>query len=115
MSSVLLNGMTTDWFNVNSGVRQGDTLSPVLFSMFINELAVEINRLNLVDIGGKKLSLLMYADDIVFLSESEENLQHVLDFTYEWCNKWKLKVNLLKSKIIHFVKYVNRVLFLILC
>ena len=72
---MILNGITTDWFSVDSGVRQGDTLSPVLFSMFINELAVEINNLNLgVDIGGRKLSILMYADDVVLLSESEKDL-----------------------------------------
>ena len=35
-SSILLNNLSTDWFNVTAGVRQGDTLSPILFSLFIN-------------------------------------------------------------------------------
>ena len=36
-------------------------------------------NLNLgIDIGGKKLSILLYADDIVLMSESEENLQKIL-------------------------------------
>ena len=59
-SSILLNNLSTDWFNVPSGVRQGETLSPILFSLFINELAVGVKNLNLgIDIGGKKLSILL--------------------------------------------------------
>ena len=78
-SSILLNGVSTDWFNVTSGVRQGDTLSPILFSLFINELAIGIKNLNLgIDIGGKQISILLYADDIVLMSDSEENLQQIL-------------------------------------
>ena len=73
-SSIFLNNVFADWFNVTSGVRQGDTLSPILFSLFINELAVGVKNLNLgIDIGGKKLSILLYANDIVLMSESEEN------------------------------------------
>ena len=44
-------------------------MSPMLFSLFINELAVGVKNLNLgIDIGGKKLSILLYADDIVLMS-----------------------------------------------
>ena len=104
-SSILLNGVSTDWFNVTSGVRQGDTLSPILFSLFINELAIGIKNLNLgIDIGGKQLSILLYADDIVLMSDSEENLQQILNFSHEWCQKWMLKVNIEKSNVIHFRK-----------
>ena len=104
-SSILLNNLSTDWFNVTSGVRQGDTLSPTLFSLFINALAVGVKNLNLgIDIGGKKLSILLYADDIVLMSESEENLQKILDYCYKWCNKWMLKINEDKSNVVHFRK-----------
>ena len=33
-----LNSYLTDWFDCKNGVRQGDTLSPTLFSVFINDL-----------------------------------------------------------------------------
>ena len=45
LSCVRLNGFLTDWFNCDSGVRQGDNLSPTLFSVFINDLALELKDL----------------------------------------------------------------------
>ena len=42
-SCVRVNGELTEWFDINSGVKQGCILSPILFSMFINDLVTEIN------------------------------------------------------------------------
>ena len=41
-SCVILNNELSDWFLVSSGVHQGDSLSPVLFASFINDLALDI-------------------------------------------------------------------------
>ena len=40
-SCVCVNGVYTDWFLTTMGVRQGDSLSPTLFALFINDLAVK--------------------------------------------------------------------------
>ena len=67
-SCVMVNGHVTDWFQIRTGVRQGCVLSPLLYALFINDLVKELNALNRgVEIaeGGKKLSALLYADDIV--------------------------------------------------
>jgi hypothetical protein len=71
-----INYKLTDWFSCLSGVKQGCNLSPALFSVFANDLAREINDLDLgVTVGDIKLSLLMYADEIVLMVDSVEKLQ----------------------------------------
>ena len=65
---VRVNGMFTGWFYTNSGVRQGDSLSPTLFAIFINGLAKEIKRTGIgVKLGNSCMSILLYADDIVLM------------------------------------------------
>ena len=62
---VKLNSLRTDWFDISSGVKQGDTLSPTLFNMYLNDLATEITLLNAgVELDDCTISLLLYADDI---------------------------------------------------
>ena len=57
---------------------------------------------NPVVIGDVSLNILLYADDIVLLSESKEGLQNSLDELYRYCSNWKLQINSDKSKIIVF-------------
>ena len=104
-SAVKVNNLMTDWFQCTSGVRQGDNLSTTLFSIFINDLAQDIKNLNagihLADYD-LHLSILLYADDIVLMSDSEEKLQKMLICLNDWCCKWFMNVNIDKTKIVHF-------------
>ena len=96
-NSVLLNEQKTDWFMCKQGVRQGDTLSPTLFGMYLNYLSNVINEKKCgVDIGFRELSCLAYADDLALISDSEENLQTLLDTLNEWCVNWRIKINISK-------------------
>ena len=52
----------------------------------------------------EKISCLMFADDAVLISESAEGLQHALDKIKEFSNKWLLKINTEKTKIMIFNK-----------
>jgi hypothetical protein len=105
LSSVRINDKYTDWFDTESGVRQGDTLSPTLFVLFINNLVDEIKSLNIgIDIGNTKICILLYADDIVLITETEEELQTLLNCINNWCYKWRITINGNKSKIMHFRK-----------
>ena len=85
---VILNDYTTNYFDCPLGVKQGDTISPTLFSIFINDLAKELVNSNLgVSLNGNLVvSTLLYADDIVLLADSEENLQLMLNITEMWCS-----------------------------
>ena len=103
IGAIKLNGLQTDWFDCISGVRQGDVLSTTLFNVYINDLAKEIKSLNFgIPVEGYNLSILLYADDIVLLSETEDDLQCMLDKLHEWCIKWNMKVNETKTNVVHF-------------
>ena len=80
-SCLKLNKFLTDWFHTSSGVRQGDTLSPTLFNVFINDLAEYIKKLNLgIKIGDINWSILLYVDDIAVRAENEKDLQTMLNY-----------------------------------
>ena len=97
------NNVHTPWFQTNFGVRQGDSLSPTLFSLFINDLANDIKESLLgVDINGRNISILLYDDDIVIVAPNEHNLQGMLNILDIWSNRWSMFLNNSKSKIVHF-------------
>ena len=103
--SINVNNILTEWFATESGVIQGDTLSPTLFNIFINDMVSDVNSLNLgIPLDNECVSILLYADDIVVLSENEDNLQCILDTIYSWSRKNLIKFNEKKSNVIHFRK-----------
>ena len=55
-----------------------------------------------VKIGNVCINILLYADDLVLLSETEEDLQCMLNILDKWCRKWRMVINMEKTQIIHF-------------
>lgn len=102
-SSVRVNGHYTDWFDVKCGLRQGCSLSPLLFHLYINDLAIAIKTAGKgISIENELLCILLYADDIVLIAENEEDLQFMLDILHNWCDRNNMIVNPMKSNIVHF-------------
>ena len=90
-------------FSLVYRLKQGCSLSPILFNLYVNDLVTQISELGLgIDIDGEKVAVLLYADDLVILSETEDDLQAILDTLHVWCSTNCLFVNPEKSKIIHF-------------
>ena len=103
LSCVRLNEVNTEWFETTSGVKQGDSLSPTLFCIFINDRITEINGLGKgIKLGTSQLSILIFADDIALLAENEQDLQSMLNCVHSWCDKWRMAVNLDTTKVMHF-------------
>ena len=102
-AGVRLSNSITDLFQSKIGARQGCNLSPVLFNLFINDIVYsEDNSQNILYLPGKlnniSINCLLYADDLVFISESATGLQRVLNDLNSFCNKWHMKINLTKTK-----------------
>ena len=104
-------------FACNMGVRQGENLSPLLFSMFLNDFAIdlskkysgltEINSLSRI-LGTNEIEffinmyVLLYADDTLVFAESPSELQCALNEISVYCKKWDLYVHKTKTKVVIF-------------
>ena len=89
-------------FFCSLGERQGECLSPLLFSLFLNDIEEQfvLSGFDGIDLNMFKMFMLLYADYIVIFLNTAEELQYGLNLLSEYCAKWKLKVNVLKSKIL---------------
>ena len=88
-STVLLEGDISEPFSIGQGVAQGCTMSPILFSIFINQLLHKVEKAGTgitvkkdVKVGG-----LMFADDFVGLTTNAEDLQTLINVVQGFCNK----------------------------
>lgn len=100
---VKVGNMLTNSFDSNIGVRQGDNLSPNLFKIFVNDFISLIkDDCDPVKLHSTSLNCLFYADDLVLLSSSADGLQNCINKIYGYCMKWKLHVNIDKTKCLTF-------------
>ena len=90
-------------FLINQGVKQGAILSPLLYSIYLNDLLVELQQSNLgARIGEVYCGAPAYADDLALVASSPEELQKMLDIVYRYSNKWRYRLNASKSKVMIF-------------
>ncbi len=90
-------------FRCLMGVKQGCSLSPTLFGLYVDGL--EKHLLETADIDaptlmGVMVPLLLYADDLILMSESASGLQKQLDEIASFCEQRQLTVNLSKTKVV---------------
>ncbi|XP_045496057.1 uncharacterized protein LOC123694618 [Colias croceus] len=87
-------------FPIRRGVRQGDPISPKLFSAVLETIFRKLDWKNLgLNINGEYLSHLRFADDIIIFSESPKTLQSMLQQLADESAKAGLTMNLMKTKI----------------
>ena len=103
--AVKINGKATKYFRYEKGVQQGNPLSPLLFNLFINDIFTAVKNDSAITLDGiKNINALMYADDLIIMATSPEELQKSLDGLSSYCSKWKLDVNIKKTKCLTFSK-----------
>lgn len=91
-------------FKIGKGVLQGETLSPILFTIFIEDLIdhLEKSKIPGLLLGKIIVHVLMYADDIVLLASNAIYLQSKIDLLVNYFKENELKVNLGKTKVVIF-------------
>lgn len=102
----------SDSFEIKTGVRQGDGLSPILFNLVLDEVVRQWRQLNSnmkikgVQIGYKVkhnaiVDCLAFADDMALLNETEEEAKTALKNLAEVAEKVGLKIAYSKTKTLN--------------
>ena len=103
-SSVLVNGHMTRFFDINSGCRQGDGLSPYIFLLCSQILNIAINNcvyIKGVTIDSMEYKALQYADDTTIILDGTENsLLHTFKLLDDFHNISGLKINMDKTSAV---------------
>ena len=84
------------------GLKLSGVLSPLLFNLFIDDMKLIYGETcDPIKLFDKRLSHLLYADDLMLLSTSAKGLNKCLKCLQEYCLKWQLEIKI-KSKVIIF-------------
>ncbi len=90
-------------FSVSNGVCQGGVLSPILFTMYIDDLLVDLSNLGVGCFWGSLFAgALCYADDLVLLAPSPSALRMMLRCCEDFALKRGLRFNASKTQLIRF-------------
>ena len=89
-------GDTSNKIKQTNGVLRGDPISPLLFNIITADIA-EIKE-------NKASEIIMYADDVKIVSESNEELQKTLENLAKWADRNNLEINIEKTVTMTFKK-----------
>ena len=99
--AVMIDGRLTKWFEVTVGVRQGCLLSPTLFNLFLDFAMMELKCLqDRVSLDNDLCFDVRYADDTTLVAAVFDKLQLSTDQLLSACQKYGMKVNVSKCKVI---------------
>ncbi len=98
---MVLGDSMSDWSGIKSGVPQRSVIGPVLFIIYINDLIELVKYLSK-----------MYGEDtkvLAKISKDHENedtsfMQNDNNKIVDWTNRWLMRLNINKSKIMHIGK-----------
>ena len=96
----------SEYFEYAIGLRQGEIMSPVMFSLFVED--IELHMQSKVDSGVQiddiMLTMLLFEDDMAIFAKPPEELQDHLNNRLSYCNSSGLHVNTNKTQVMVFRK-----------
>ena len=92
----VVNGRTSEYQSISSGVPQGTVLGPLLFSLYLNSLLESLKR------ESTKIKTFAFADDVKLMGDDLHDMKKCLHIVEKWAKEWQLTVQPEKSEYIRF-------------
>ena len=103
-SRVKWDGLIGKLFKNDTGVLQGGVISPNLFKLYLNDIHKYLGSDCGVQLGKLILNYLLFANDLILISETKSGLQKLLNRLSKFCSRWHLILNEEKTKFMTFNK-----------
>ena len=98
----IIRDTSSSWCEVTSGVPQGSVLAPIMFQVYINDMAEGLSSyINLFADDAKLLRIIKSHEDC-------KELQRDIDKIHEWSQRWKLEFNAKKCRVLEIGKSRRR-------
>ncbi|KMQ90410.1 rna-directed dna polymerase from mobile element jockey-like protein [Lasius niger] len=106
-----MGGEVGESFWTARGVKQECPLNPLLFNMLLADLEEEMEKVKWggIRLGNGKVYTLAYANDMVLLSEGEDEMRSMIERLEAYLDRKRLELNPSKTKIMRFRKRGGRV------
>ena len=105
-SCVKVKNSLSQFFECSIGTRSGCLSSPIIFSLFINDLILYLRAVSdrgiFISNDIKDVIALMFADDVACFSDTIIRLQRLINLIEQFCKSVGMKLNLNKTKIMVF-------------
>ena len=98
-SRVKFNAQLSEIFENLNGVLQGGVISPTLFKFFLDDISRYFDKEKGIRINEHSMTYLLFADDLILLSETDTGLQSLIGGLETFCKHWHMQVNFKKTKI----------------
>ena len=93
----------SDFFQATNGVKQGSIISPILFTVYVDELITRLQARGLgCNIGRSYIGVLGYADDLTLLTPSGNRLSNMVGICEEYAKEYDIVFNCKKTVGIHY-------------
>jgi exonuclease III len=98
---VINKGEKSTVFKTTIGVKQGGPLSPRLFSLYLEDLEEMVDNTGIgIGIGNLHINLLLYADDIILITNNKRQMQQLLNLVENFGRSREIKFNPDKTNFI---------------
>jgi len=101
---IKIDQTTTKTFTVETGLKQGDALSPILFNLVLEKAVREMQKeATGVEINQRKVQILGFADDLNIVGNTREDTEKALKVLEKSADRIGIKINVEKTKIMELL------------